>query len=784
MIPDALVLLGLSIVGGGVAGIVALVLVLKWRDEVRNLQQMNRTLETRVARLESLGRTVGIRDREPERAKIREPEVQAPVLAPAERPPVEQVEPLRSGEPETPPLEPPRKPVPERAKPSRDLHQRDQQWWAGLEERAGKRWMTWAGALVLFLSVGFFLKHAFENQWLGPTGRVVLGIVAGIVMLIAGDHCLRKRMRPLGQGLIGGALAILYVSLFAAFSLYKLLPQAATMAGLVTVTAAGVAMAVIHDAIPLSFLAVLGGFIAPLLVSTGRDPRDALFSYVTLLDLGVLGVAFFKRWRALDILAFAGTWVLFSGWYVHFHRDFALIPTLMWIAVFFLIFLIVPFVHPLRTRIDATLESFTLAMANAVMTFGYAYAILRVEHRVVLGFLALGMCACYLLMGYLFRTRVEDDKRSVFGFVALSVVFLTLAVPLHMRVHGITLAWAAEGPALLYLGYVYRYRPVRIAGALVLLLAVIRLFTAHWPLHVTLYIPFLNRQFAAAAFVPLATAVYAAIHFWRKDENTDRDRYLMIGSALAAGFVTILITHGEVVQWLRYKADDFGADGRYLSFTAGAFIWTMGTLGFLGASLIAKSRPAYFACLGALSVGLTLWLFAYASAMNWGYYLFLNVRFLTGLCLASAVGACAYVAYGYGEILSEEDRQLAYILSALAGALLLILLSAETYAYCIENIPNRTRARWTAQMSLTIVWGLFAVTALVIGFHQQVRPLRFAALSLLAVAAAKLVLVDMAQVAQIYRIVSFVVLGMLMIAASFLYHRLETSLVKPSGESG
>jgi uncharacterized membrane protein len=307
MIPNSLVLLGLAILGGSIAGIVALVMVLKRRDEIRNLQERNSTLETRVARLESrVKRTAVARDAIQESGDSAEPLVQ--------RFPFEPVAETRAQQgPSAPSTEPGKPPGPSR-RPIPDVRHRDQQWWAGLEERAGKRWMTWAGALVLFLSVAFFVKYAFDNQWLGPTGRVVLGIMAGIAMLVAGDRCLRMGMWPFGQGLIGGALAILYVSLFAAFSLYRLLPQTAAVGGLVMVTAAGVALAVLHDAIPLSILAVLGGFITPLLVSTGKDPRDALFCYVTLLDLGVLGVAFFKRWRTLDVLAFVGTWALFTGW--------------------------------------------------------------------------------------------------------------------------------------------------------------------------------------------------------------------------------------------------------------------------------------------------------------------------------------------------------------------------------------------------------------------------------------------------------------------------------------
>jgi uncharacterized membrane protein len=501
------------------------------------------------------------------------------------------------------------------------------------------------------------------------------------------------------------------------------------------------------------------------------------------LDLGVLGVAIFKRWRALDVLAFIGTWALFTEWYVHFYRASSLFPTLLWVVGFYVIFLILPFVYPLRSRTEAQIESFTIALSNAVITFGYACVILQSQHRSLLGFAALVMSGCYLIMGYLFRTRVQEDRRSVLGCIGLAVVFVTLAVPLYLRVHGITLAWAVEGPILLFLGYVYGYRPVRVAGALILLLSALRLFAVSWPLHHASYTPFLNTQFAATASVPLAAAVYSMIHYWYREDETDMDGLLKVGTAIGAGFLTIIMVYGEIAYWLLYKADDFGADGRYLSFTAGTFIWALGAQGFLGGAQLTRSKSAFFTGIGALSVGATLWLFSYVAASSWDYYAFLNSRFLAGSVLATTIGSYAYVAHGHGDLFSEHDRQLAWILFTATGSFLLVLLSAETYSYCIENIKDQTRAHWAAHMSLTIMWGVFAVMSLAIGFLHQVRALRIAALGLLAVAGLKLVLVDMAHAAQIYRIVSFVVLGLLMIVASFLYHRLETTLGNPSGES-
>jgi uncharacterized membrane protein len=104
----------------------------------------------------------------------------------------------------------------------------DRERWAKLEEKLGKEWITWVGAVVLFVAAGLFVKYAFDRKWLGPPARVIVGAVAGIGLAAAGERFVRRRMRALGQGLIGAGLAILYASLYAAYGLYDLLPQPVT----------------------------------------------------------------------------------------------------------------------------------------------------------------------------------------------------------------------------------------------------------------------------------------------------------------------------------------------------------------------------------------------------------------------------------------------------------------------------------------------------------------------------------------------------------------------------
>ena len=556
IIPSYLALL--IVLSAGCVAAAAVILALLSFTRFRKIDKMYRGLQVRLARLESVIDEMGLTgmqldDTEPEDLPS------AGDAGEEEYPPHVPSADMGTGVPQGPDTYSESMEIcleGGETEPARSLPQpveATEPWWAGLEESIGKRWTVWVGALALFISAGFFLKYAFDNEWLGPTGRIVLGIVAGGVLLVTGDQTLRRRMRALGQGLMGGGLAILYVSLFVAFSLYDIIPQIPAFGAMVVVTAAGMTLAVLHNAVSLSFLALLGGLLTPLMVSTGQDARDSLFTYLVVLDLGVLGVAVFKRWRALDLLAFLGTWALFAGWFFTFYRVGALLPTLMWVSAFFLIFLILPFVYQLRLGTASSVESFVMALSNAVISFAFAYWILHEDYQFVLGFAALVMAACYVVLAALLRRRVPGDARTLFGFVGLAVVLVTLAVPLHLKLHGITMAWAVEGPVLVYLGYLYHYRPVRIAGFIVLVLSVLRLFFAHWPFHHQMFALFLNRYFAAAMVVPAAAAVYALIHHRKKDSATGIDRYLMYAAALGSAYLALVILSAEVSLVVRVQ---------------------------------------------------------------------------------------------------------------------------------------------------------------------------------------------------------------------------------------
>lgn len=639
-----------------------------------------------------------------------------------------------------------------------------------LEADIGKRWITWVGVVALFFAVAFFVKLAINNGWLTHSMQIVLGIVFGLILLIAGDRAIRRGMRPLGEGLLGGGLAMIYVSLFAGFALYHLFGAQTAFAAMVLLTIAGLTLAVLHDAMMLFFLALIGGFLTPVMVSTGQNARDTLLAYLLLLDLGVLAVAYFKRWRAVDLLALAGTWALFAGWFANFYSPAQLIPALCWVGAFYLVFLVLPFTYHLHYQAPVTVERFILTNVNVVISFTYACYVLMPDQRTMLGFVALAISASMLAMGSLTRWRVRDAQAAFFGFIALSVAFLTLAIPLQLRANGVMLAWAVEGPVLLYLGYQFRYFPVRIGGMIVLALTVGRLFLVSWPLHAGPFILFANKSFISAMAVVLSIAACATIHQFREAEAESDDRVLKVIAAMAAGFLALLLLHVEVGAWLRFN----GEPQRAAEFVP--FIWTLGGVAFIAAGLRLRNLAVSIAGLAPFLAAAFLILLAYDDAAP--YSLLANPRFLVAILIAAALFCCWWQSW-----LRQAEIGYQQFLFGFFEFFLFLIVSFESYTWGAHTHFDVREGHWIAQMSLSITWGLYAIVLLTVGFQRRSRAMRLTALSLFGMTAVKLLVIDLSFLAQIYRIVSFLIIGLLMIGASYLYHHIEKTMAPDPGDS-
>lgn len=320
-----------------------------------------------------------------------------------------------------------------------------------LEARIGSHWLNRIGIAAVLVGVSFFLKYAFENNWIGPTGRIVIGLIAGIAVVLWSERFRSRGYRIFSYSLKAVGGGVLYLSLWAAFQVYHLIPSGVVFAWMVVVTAATCAMALSQDAEILAVFAISGGFSTPALLSTGENREFALFSYVALLDLGILALTIVKPWRRLLFLGFMGTLALYLAWYVPFYERTQFPPTLTFATIFFVIFAIAPVLMLRQEHAQGTMP-LALAFVNGAAYFLQAYAVITDISQTAMAWFSLLLATVYLLMIRI-QPRSSDataEQNLRLMHLALAVGLITVAIPIRLEAHWITIGWFVESALLLW----------------------------------------------------------------------------------------------------------------------------------------------------------------------------------------------------------------------------------------------------------------------------------------------------------------------------------------------
>ena len=265
-----------------------------------------------------------------------------------------------------------------------------------LEKKIGQYWLNRIGIVAILVGVSYFLKYAFDNNWVGPGGRIAIGLLVGIGLVLWSERFRRRNYAVFSYSLKAVGIGTIYLSLWGAFQIYHLIPAAVAFVAMAVVTAATIAMALSQDAELLASFALVGGFSSPVLLSTGQNHEAVLFSYVGLLDLAILAVAMFKPWRRLLWGSFVGTIVLYTGWYLEYYSLDQRALTVAFAAFFAAIFAVIPLAASGTKSTHFSGHSTTLTLLplfNAVALFLALYAMYEQE-KTLLTWYALGACRC------------------------------------------------------------------------------------------------------------------------------------------------------------------------------------------------------------------------------------------------------------------------------------------------------------------------------------------------------------------------------------------------------
>ena len=326
------------------------------------------------------------------------------------------------------------------------------------------------GIVILFMGVAFLLKFAAEHATLPVEARfigVALGAVAGLVI----GWRLRQSRAAYALALQGAAVAVLYLTVFAAFRLYPLLPAGLAFGLLLVMVGLSALLALLQDSRALAVIASAGGFMAPLLTSTGHGSHVALFSYYLLLNAGIVAIARYKAWRALNVVGFLFTFGISAGWGVLQYRPELYATTQPFLLAFFLIYVLVALLFAqLRHGQRPDYVDATLVFGTPIIGFGLQ---MRLVHEWEFGaaFSALALAGFYLTLATWLARR--DDGKALLreAFTALGAIFATLAIPLALSAQWTAGAWALEAAGVVWIGLRQQKRLARAFGYLLLLLA-------------------------------------------------------------------------------------------------------------------------------------------------------------------------------------------------------------------------------------------------------------------------------------------------------------------------
>lgn len=388
-----------------------------------------------------------------------------------------------------------------------------------------------SGIVVLLFGVGFLLRYLAEHTHVPIEFRLTGVALSALVLLVLGW---RLRSKRLGYALAlqGGAVGILYLTVFAALHLYTLLSPTAAFILLAAISALSATLAVLQNSLSVALLSVSGGFLAPFLASTGHGDHVALFSYFAVLNGVILGIAWFRSWRLLNVAGFAFTFVLSTVWGVLQYRSQDFASTEPFLIGFFLLYVAIAVLY--STRQAPVLHGYldgTIIFGTPIAAFGLQAAMLH-DQRIALAYSALGAGALYTLLAWaLYRRKGENQRLLVEAFIALGVAFITLTIPLALNGRWSAASWALEGTALVWVGCRQDRRLPRVFGVLLQL-------AAGWALALTIesFAKVPSGTYVAALMVGIASA-YSGRILHANQERLSNPDYALSGLSFLWGLL-------------------------------------------------------------------------------------------------------------------------------------------------------------------------------------------------------------------------------------------------------
>jgi uncharacterized membrane protein len=684
-----------------------------------------------------------------------------------------------------------------------------------LEKFIGENLINKIGILITIMGVAIGAKYSIDNGLINPATRIIIGYLIGIGLLVFGMK-LKTEYENYSSVLVSGGMTILYFITYLGYSLYGLFPQLMAFGLMLFFTAFTVYAALNYKKQIIALLGLVGAYAVPFLLSTGSGRVDILFSYMAILNLGILVISLTQNWRALFYSAFGLTWLIFCGWYLtDYNQDTQFIFAFVFLSLFFAIFYATFIGYKLKYKMQFSRGDIIILLFNSFIFFGMGYLMLleRSSMSDYLGLFTLINAVIHFSVSTAIYKLKLADRNLFFLISGLVLVFITIAIPVQLDGNWVTLLWIAEAALLFWIGRTKNVPVYETLSYPLIVLATVSLlqdwgsfymekFDKFGLLGMESFTPIFNIHFASSLlFVICLAAIY---YIWRQDkyetESIKSSSYYALANRILpvvlfgvfyfmffleiSTYWTQLLNASKIIP-LHLETEYYSP--RNMDFREYRSIWLV--LYTLVIGLIAsvvnikwlKNKTLGKANLGfnlfAIAVFLTLGLYALSELresyidnatdeyFNHGWWN-IGIRYLALTFFG------VFIATNYQYIKqSFIGLNLKQVFDVVLHISIVWVLSSELLS--IMNFSGNTH---NYKLGLSILWGLYSLTIVAYGIWKDNAFLRIGAIGLFALTLVKVFFYDISHLDTIAKTIVFVSLGLLLLVISFLYNKYKDNI--------
>ncbi len=686
-----------------------------------------------------------------------------------------------------------------------------------LENFIGENLFSKIGIVILVIGVAIGAKYAIDRELISPLTRIILGYLVGLGLLGFAFR-LKPKYPRFSAVLLSGAMTILYVLTYFAYDFYGLIPQLLAFGLMVVFTAFTVFAAVQYDRQIIALLGLVGAYAVPFLLSSDSGNARVLFTYMTIVNTGVLLIAFRKYWKPVFYSAFVLTWLIYAFWaFTDFDKDENFGTAMIFALIFFALFYLTFLAYKLIKKEKFSTGDIALMLANAFIFYGFGYGMISdlASGEELLGLFTLTNAVIHFGVALMVYRRELADRNLFYFLSGLVLVFLTIAIPVQLDGNWVTLLWAGEAALLFWIG---RTKGIALYEKLSYPLMLLAFFSLghDW---MTGYsysprspesrvTPLFNIHFMTSVLVIAAYGFINYLFYNNKYPSPLKKPKGALGSIMSIAvpallFFTVYLAFRVEIEsyWTQlYKDSDaslqqgdlaLGFQRGYSDLLRFKEIWIINyTLFFLAVLSFINIRYWKVTTLSYINLILNVVVIAgflvaalfqisllrdsylapdRAGAIQVGY-MHIAIRYISYLFL----GLVLYASYRYIRLLGlRKGFRMAFDL--LFHLTILWVASSE-----LIHWMDMSAAEQSYKLGLSILWGVYSLLLIFWGIRRKKRHLRIGAIALFAVTLVKLFVYDISQLNTIAKTVVFVSLGILLLLISYLYTRYKQVLFDDS----